>query len=185
MFVLRIFSVTVLLSLISFLIYKDRYVSSGFNIIYYEIYYYLLTILIVIFFYYFLLIKSKSSLIKLYILLISSFIGLFIVEILLNHINLEKNYKTIDVDYSNANYFDKRDKLTYYQDRKKVKMQKITLTVPTDTFYEKNNTILPLAGKSKSLSILCNESGKYIEFFSDRYGFNNDDSVWLKTTKYC
>ena len=42
---------------------------------------------------------------------------------------------------------------------------------------------MPLAGKSKSLSILCNESGKYIEFFSDRYGFNNDDSVWLKNNK--
>jgi hypothetical protein len=181
MFILRILPISILLIGLSFLIYQDKYVSHGYDKIYYEIYYYILVILIIFFLILILLIKSKSSLLKLYILAISSLAGLFLVEILLNYINLEKNYRIINIEHNNIDY-DKRDKFTYYQDRKK-KNPKITITIPTDKFYDKNYKILPLAGKSKSLSILCNETGRYVEYFSDRYGFNNNESNWSKKNK--
>jgi hypothetical protein len=40
------------------------------------------------------------------------------------------------------------------------------------------NKIFPLAGISNKLTIHCNESGEMITYISDRYGFNNPDSVW-------
>ena len=36
----------------------------------------------------------------------------------------------------------------------------------------------PLAGRSKTTTILCNEAGRYVIYESDRYGFNNDDARW-------
>lgn len=40
------------------------------------------------------------------------------------------------------------------------------------------NGIFPLSGISNSLSVHCNESGKWAIFTSDRYGFNNIDSIY-------
>lgn len=37
---------------------------------------------------------------------------------------------------------------------------------------------LPLAGISKSLTVFCNESGQYITYESDEYGFNNPQGLW-------
>jgi hypothetical protein len=38
--------------------------------------------------------------------------------------------------------------------------------------------ISPLGGMSKAQMVMCNESGEWISFKSDRFGFNNDDSVY-------
>tara|TARA_Y100001978_G_C23654927_1_gene415492 strand:+ start:52 stop:1335 length:1284 start_codon:yes stop_codon:yes gene_type:complete len=34
-------------------------------------------------------------------------------------------------------------------------------------------------GKSNTETVLCNEAGELITYFSDRYGFNNSDAVWI------
>ena len=41
-----------------------------------------------------------------------------------------------------------------------------------------NNNFFPLGTKPNSLNLLCNESGRWSIFESDRYGFNNPDNVW-------
>jgi hypothetical protein len=38
--------------------------------------------------------------------------------------------------------------------------------------------LVPLAGVSNRFTLLCNESGPWIAYQSDRRGFNNPDSVW-------
>lgn len=38
--------------------------------------------------------------------------------------------------------------------------------------------VFPLSGVSNSLTVFCNESGYYATYKSDRYGFNNRDSIW-------
>lgn len=40
------------------------------------------------------------------------------------------------------------------------------------------STIFPLSGISDVQTILCNESGEYVIYPSDQYGFNNPPSVW-------
>ena len=60
------------------------------------------------------------------------------------------------------------------------KKQKNNLTV----FYrnlinvDEKNYLAPLSGISKRHTILCNENGYFAEYFSDRYGFRNNDKVW-------
>jgi hypothetical protein len=40
------------------------------------------------------------------------------------------------------------------------------------------DTLLPLAGLSRTTTTFCNELGEMIVFKSDRYGFRNDDLLW-------
>ena len=40
--------------------------------------------------------------------------------------------------------------------------------------------LLPLGGVSNSATVYCNETGEYLVFNSDRYGFNNDDTAYDK-----
>lgn len=42
--------------------------------------------------------------------------------------------------------------------------------------------VVPLAGVSNRFTLLCNESGQWIAYQSDRRGFNNPDSVWDSKT---
>jgi len=52
--------------------------------------------------------------------------------------------------------------------------------VPPGIFFNDNKKIFPLSGISKSKTIHCNENGYYSIYESDRYGFNNPDSLWDK-----
>ena len=38
--------------------------------------------------------------------------------------------------------------------------------------------VLPLSGISRSVTVSCNESGKYLIYESDRYGFHNPREIW-------
>ncbi len=38
--------------------------------------------------------------------------------------------------------------------------------------------VLPLGGISKTLTVHSNESGKWVKYVSDRFGFNNPDALW-------
>lgn len=41
--------------------------------------------------------------------------------------------------------------------------------------------IFPLSGISYAKTVFCNESGKWVNYISDRYGFNNSDNVYENT----
>lgn len=43
-------------------------------------------------------------------------------------------------------------------------------------------TIVPLAGRSRSTTVACNEQGEYLIIESDRYGYNNPDHVYAATS---
>lgn len=40
------------------------------------------------------------------------------------------------------------------------------------------NSVLPLGGIAKKLTVLCNETGEWITYKSDEHGFNNPEGVW-------
>ena len=56
--------------------------------------------------------------------------------------------------------------------------------VPTSKILNKKYSILPFSGLSNSETVYNNENGYYFIYKSDRYGFNNPDSQWDKTTDY-
>ena len=47
-------------------------------------------------------------------------------------------------------------------------------------YVNKNIKTFPLSSFHYSEIILCNEAGRFISYFSDRYGFNNEDQEWIK-----
>ena len=91
-----------------------------------------------------------------------------------------KNIKTKENLYlkKNNREYDKRSKDEYFNYRKKDNKE-IKLAVFPDYFNKKKNiNIFPLSGISKKETILCNENGYFVNYKSDRYGFNNKDNEW-------
>jgi hypothetical protein len=86
--------------------------------------------------------------------------------------------------------FDTRSSVEVYQDFKKSDSLGYPVIFPFFVFpgnpgglkvspsSESSEKILPLGGISNSKSLFCNETGKYISYKSDRYGFNNDDTAY-------
>ena len=78
--------------------------------------------------------------------------------------------------------FDNRSLFHYFSDMKKLNNE-IKVAVYPDSFNKlKNINIFPLSGISNKETILCNENGYYVHYFSDRFGFNNLDSEWDNET---
>jgi hypothetical protein len=81
--------------------------------------------------------------------------------------------------------FDTRTKYQVYQDLKNESVDAVFSIHPVS--FNKTNGIpceealFPFGGISKKSTIFCNESGKYVIYMSDRFGFNNPDSEWDST----
>ena len=118
--------------------------------------------------------------IKLYFFIIffSSIISLYLFEFYL--IKYELRYqnelrKNLQIRVKNS-YHDWRSKYQVYVDEIK-KNNDISLKYIPSFFMHKKEDFA-LSGLSNSKTILCNESGYYATFISDRYGFNNNDEKW-------
>src|SRR5262245_18656424 len=51
-------------------------------------------------------------------------------------------------------------------------------TVKSATTATNGTELLPLASMAEKLTVVCNESGGFLTYTSDRHGFNNPPSVW-------
>jgi hypothetical protein len=40
------------------------------------------------------------------------------------------------------------------------------------------NEVIPLAGVSGKVTVLCNEGGQWVDYRSDEHGFNNPNKIW-------
>ncbi len=110
---------------------------------------------------------------------------LFILSVYFQKLKLDQKKKlTILISIFLTTYFfeithnfiyDKRSKFEIYSDLKKNNEDISMVHIASE-----NNkfNIVPLSGKSHSLTIFCNELGTYSIYKSDRYGFNNDDNIW-------
>ena len=77
---------------------------------------------------------------------------------------------------------DPRTNLQIFQDLKKEGID-ATLAIGPNFFNNTNglpegDALFPLGGISKKYTVLCNDTGKYSAYLSDRFGFNNPDSEW-------
>jgi hypothetical protein len=61
----------------------------------------------------------------------------------------------------------------YYPYNQLIKKRKVSLNIKNE---EKD--IILLSGVSNSKTIVCNESGEYLIYKSDKYGFNNPNKLW-------
>ena len=175
----KIFSVLFLLAsilILLFIIYRSEIFHSGLKHEYYLKYYSISIVLLLISF---LMIFANDKLRIIFSLLISTFIFSFY---------LFESYLFLDsrefrVWKSGVNY-DKRSEIEFYVTSKKEDGNIKMIVPPVKYFNEKNLSILPLSGISKSKTILCNEHGYQTLYDSDRYGFNNPDTEWDKSTEF-
>ena len=116
------------------------------------------------------------------VLLIASYSAFFILNFLLIIFeqNFELNKTRIRIAEKQGIEFDKRTKLEVL-----IELNKNTdaYSVIFPYFFDNkflDNNIKPLSSISNSTTVYGNETGKYLIYKSDRYGFNNDDSVYDK-----
>jgi hypothetical protein len=123
---------------------------------------------------------KENEAIKILQLLFSSFLILVIVNQCLLYLDRSKNYKSaqaMGID------FDKRDVLEFTRDLRK-KGEEVYLYPSPLVFLNHTwdkidlSSFFPLGGKSKATTVFCNESGTWITYKSDRFGFNNHNSVY-------
>lgn len=130
--------------------------------------------------------KIKTKLNLTFIVIFSIIFAIYVSEVY-----LYKSYKKASNIYekriSKANElnisFDKRLKIDVIKDYQDNGIQVKPTTHPINYINNKlflEDEILPLAGISKILTIYNNENGYFVEYISDRYGFNNDDTIWDK-----
>jgi hypothetical protein len=116
--------------------------------------------------------------INLIIVLISVILALYLLEFFISFfINESYSIKEQRVDAAKkiGIEYDIRSKYDLLKEGKGL----VTVTVSPSNFINHNDEIRPLSpSKSKSYVINCNESGKYATYKSDRFGFNNIDSIW-------
>ena len=120
---------------------------------------------------------------KIFLIFFSITISFYAIESYLNY----KDYISSVKYYAkkNKNYYDDRSRYEYYINRKS-EDKSVVISMPPfiihrDYFkFPEKYKLLPLGGISKKITIFCNESGKFVEYFSDRYGFNNPDDEWEK-----
>ena len=78
--------------------------------------------------------------------------------------------------------FDRRSAFEVYIDYLNAKVDATTVFPPMlwiDKLRGKfDKNIFPLSGHSNKKTVFCNEFGFWIDYYSDRFGFNNDDKTW-------
>ena len=157
--------------------YKSEIIYDGYRSSYYKTYYLIFSIIIcfsIITF--FINYKIKEYLI---IFFISLILSLYLFEGYLTFKEQFSKEQEKLYEKQTGNKWDRRNRLEIYKDLKK-NNNKITINFPPPLFLDKNYSFFPLSGLSNSETIMCNDSGVYSIYQSDRYGFNNPDNEWDK-----
>jgi len=126
---------------------------------------------------------------------VSFLIAIYFAEIILHFkIITTTDNETLAINYIKSKsvkpkYFDNRTKIEVIEDYRLRNIIVKPALYPKYLFQNgflkfSNIEKIPLGGISNSLTILCNESGKYAFFESDRYGFNNPDPEWDSKVGY-
>ena len=96
------------------------------------------------------------------------------------HVKQLKQNKASIYKKNTGKDYDMRSYYEIYEDLKE-EDPNVTLRIKPSRFInDKNLDYLPLSGLANRKTILCNESGYYVIYQSDRHGFNNPDTEWNK-----
>ncbi len=165
-----------------YVFYKAEYIHDGSKMHYYKIYY-----IIGVSFLFFSIVNfflNKELKIKISIIVLSTIFSLYLIEVFflvsgLGDKNNRADNSAIQIKLKKNPNFDTRSLVEVYEDMR-IKNKNVVLAIYPGSFVKDSGQLFPLAGISNKKTILCNESGYYASYQSDRYGFNNPDSEWDK-----
>ena len=123
--------------------------------------------------------KKKNQIINFIVSLITTFIGLYSIQLYLQIKNLKsENYYEI----KNDNKIDPRNRIQFILDERKKNHNLYPIRLPKiiNKCAEKEKKFLPLSSISKFNTVGSKESGKYIIFKNDKYGFKNKPDAYQK-----
>lgn len=153
------------IAVMSIALYKSEVMFNGFNRSHYYIYY--LLSFAGIFLSVVLCFVSKKIRAETVLVLVALLIGIYISEFALGFLSRDNEKLTERTFLDNL----------LKKDKNVVPRLLPGFFVGSEGVGDKNK-IFPLAGISNRLTVHCNESGEMITYVSDRYGFNNPDTVW-------
>ena len=164
------------LFLISYILYKSEFINSGLNRENYLIIFLFLIIIFILscinFF------KKKEEQFKINLLLLSIIFGIYFVEFFLYFFPKNENiFEKLKLEKKTNPSIDSRDRFEFFNFSNS-KNEEVVLRFTPDNWINSSAGIFPLGGVGNKNTMLCNESGKWITFQSDRYGFNNPDLLW-------
>ena len=118
--------------------------------------------------------KMKQNIL---LIIFSSYFSLLIVETMFHSVSFyEKIQKKILFKKFTKKRFNEN---TLYEEYIKLsKFDKVDLKVWPKFFLEKKTNIFPLSSISNSNILYCNENGYFLNYKTDKYGFNNDNKIW-------
>lgn len=153
--------------LIGYVVYKFFIFHGGEYFYYYKKYFIITSFL---FLFSLLLFFTSDSLRKvIFLSIVTSMISLYLAEAIM-FVQQKKNIsKKMD------NLTDKRSKIQVILDARK---KNIAIHPANYANYSQEENIYSFGGISKTETVLCNENGYWVSYFSDRYGFRNEDSTW-------
>ena len=161
--------------LLAFVCYQSEFMYNG---KYHEKYfkYYMISLAGIFFWGFTLRLKDE---IKLNIFMVgTSVVGtIYLVEIALSFIPMTTRFNKFSLQKSKT-VFDMRNKFEVYLDLKNKGIDSTVQIHPKHWLTVFPKPLNPLAGISKKTTVACNESGKFLIYLSDRYGFVNPDSEW-------
>ena len=131
-----------------------------------------------------LIIIFSKKVIKRYLLIsfVSLFVGIYIFELYLlsfgyPHVQKFIKLKSKKLKEKNGKMYDKRSKIKVFKD---LKTTNENTALALTSLYHQDDNIYTFSGIPHSQTVCCNESGEYMIYQSDRYGFNNPDKEWDK-----
>jgi hypothetical protein len=157
--------------------YKFHFIYKSQNLEYYKFYF----IFSFIFFFINLLANFLDKNLKKYylIILFSTIISFYIFELYItlkkDTSQFEKNVKIYNK--KNNQKFDTRSSYQVLKDEKK-KNSHTHLFISPKNFLNRKIDIFPFGSIKNTNNIYCNENGYYSFFYSDKYGFRNNNKVW-------
>ena len=158
---------------LGFVFYKDYFVFSfSLNSLYRKYYY----LSIILYFFSFLAFYIKPNIVNsIFLLLISLTFSLQLINI---YFYFQGEGRLVDKRTYFEVYFDLKKKYP----NENVAVRYGALTILLSELNNKENYLLPFSGISNSITPICNESGEWSIIKSDRYGFNNPDTEWNKSS---
>ena len=160
-----------------YVFHKDQFIYEGNKFEYYKIYY-IIIVLNLIFSITIILINKIR--IYFFIILLSVFFSIYLFEIYLNILKLN----SVDLEYKIKEYkkiynkdYDTRSKSEIYKDLS-LENKNVSIAIFPSLFLNQQIDLYPLSGISNSKTIYDNENGYYFIYDSDRFGFNNPDTIW-------
>ncbi len=170
------------IALFTLTVYKSEFVYQSQNHDRFITYYLLAVSLI---FFWTLVLRFKYQLrLQIVVISISACVGLYLVEAIL--IFIKPGVRISDsaaIAKEMEITFDSRSKRQVVQDLIYDGINAVPSVHPSNLLGEPSfSDILPLAGIANATTVYGNESGKYLIYESDRYGFHNPDIVWDSTS---